>query len=235
MAFFLDLDGTLAEIVLNPADARLNERVADALERLIGATGGAVAIVSGRSIAEADRLLDPLILPIAGLHGAERRRFDGEASRRIIDEAALDALRHNLGNLAASHPGLFLELKPTGMALHYRAAPALADLARRSVEAALEPYRDRFMLQPGKMVLEIKPRGIDKGQAIAAFLEEPPFRGRPPVFAGDDLTDEAGFALVNAQDGLSIKVGEGETQARYRLPAVDSLVTWLSAVKEGVA
>lgn len=231
MAFFLDLDGTLAEIVMNPADARLSATVSDALRNLIDATGGAVAIVSGRSIAQADRLLDPLVLPIAGLHGAERRRADGRATRQSIDPSALDDLRHRLGELAAGHPGLFLEMKPTGMALHYRAAPALAEVAREGVLAALAPHRDAFVLQPGKMVLEIKPRGIDKGQAIAAFLEEAPFQGRRPVFAGDDLTDEPGFALVNARNGLSIKVGEGETQARYRLPAVEALAAWLSALE----
>jgi trehalose 6-phosphate phosphatase len=138
-----------------------------------------------------------------------------------------------LEQVVADNPGMLLEIKGAALALHYRNAPTREAAARVAAEQLAERFSDGYVLQPGKMVFEIKPKGVDKGRALAAFLDEPPFAGRMPVFAGDDLTDEKGFAVVNARGGLSIKVGAGETSARTRLDSVDALheqiASWLGA------
>jgi trehalose 6-phosphate phosphatase len=125
---------------------------------------------------------------------------------------------------------MLLEIKGAALALHYRNAPDRERVARRETERLCVEYSDAYVLQPGKMVYEIKPKHVDKGRAIAAFLDEPPFVGRVPVFAGDDLTDEKGFDVVNARGGVSIKIGDGNTRAGTRLPSVAAFRDWLATL-----
>ena len=129
------------------------------------------------------------------------------------------------------HPGLTLEDKGTALAIHYRSAPALADQVAAAGDALLALF-PILVAQPGKMVLELKPRGVDKGAAIHRHLGEPPFGGRRPVYIGDDLTDEHGFMAVNGLDGISIRVGAdaAETLARWQLPDVQAVHAWLGAL-----
>ena len=122
---------------------------------------------------------------------------------------------------------MLLEIKGAALALHYRNAPDREPAARAATERLVQEYADAYVLQPGKMVYEIKPKDVDKGRAVRAFMSEPPFTGRKPVFVGDDLTDEKGFAVVNEFGGLSIKVGAGDTLAHARIESVGAFLDWL--------
>jgi trehalose 6-phosphate phosphatase len=231
IALFLDLDGTLAAIAMRPELARVPPDIVTLVHELHRRTAGATAIVSGRSLADIERMMTPLRLPAAGQHGAERRRADGTVTRVVADMTALAAMRVQLFGLIVRHPRLLLEQKSSALALHYREAPDLVEACGDAVRDAIRPHAAGFEVLAGKMVLEIKPRGSDKGAAIRAFMAEPPFSGRQPVFAGDDVTDECGFEAVNALAGVSIKIGEGETAACTRLPEIGGLIAWLDALK----
>lgn len=232
-AFFFDFDGTLVELAPTPDSICVPPSLIALLAALRHRSHGAVAIVSGRGIDNIDTFLNMPDLPIAGLHGAERRDANGDMQRIGFNDARLLRIERELAVVVERHPGMLLEIKGAAVALHYRNAPEREGIAREATERLVADYADAYVLQPGKMVFEIKPKGVDKGRALAAFLNEPPFAGRMPVFAGDDLTDEKGFAVVNAHGGLSIKVGAGETSARARLDSVDALhaqiARWLEA------
>lgn len=232
-AFFFDFDGTLVELAPTPDSICVPPSLIALLAALRHRSHGAVAIVSGRGIDNIDTFLNMPYLPIAGLHGAERRDANGDTQRIGFNDARLLRIERELAVVVERHPGMLLEIKGAAVALHYRNAPEREGIAREATERLVADYADAYVLQPGKMVFEIKPKGVDKGRALAAFLNEPPFAGRMPVFAGDDLTDEKGFAVVNAHGGLSIKVGAGETSARARLDSVDALhaqiARWLEA------
>lgn len=223
-AIFLDFDGTLAELAEHPDQVRVGTRALALLRELDPLLGGALAVVSGRSIQALDRMLHPARLDAAGLHGLERRAR-GQSSSAAIDPR-LDDARRALEAFAARHRGVLLEDKAGALALHYRAVPALRDACRHVVEHVARGLDEHHVLE-GKMVYELKPRAASKGLAIRAFLEHAPFQGRVPVFAGDDRTDEDGFALVNARGGVSIKVGDGASCANYRLDDVAALHAWL--------
>jgi trehalose 6-phosphate phosphatase len=236
-AVFLDVDGTLVAIAQTPEAVRVEPALLPLLERLRQASGGAVALVSGRGLASIDALFRPLVLPAAGLHGWERRRADGTLAPLAEPREILAPLRTRLAAFAATRSGLLLEDKGGSLALHYRRAPHYgASVSRHARElAAAEP---RLRLIEGRKVVELVPRGSDKGDAIAEFLAEPPFAGRVPVYAGDDTTDEDGFIAVNRLGGISIKVANPEgrgrpgTAARYRLSSIAKLHGWLAAVAE---
>ena len=216
-AFLLDVDGTLLEHVAEPGAVRVGPALRALLQRLLVATGGAVALISGRSIADIDELFAPLRLPVAGQHGTERRSADGTLHRHAPPVEHLAGAAAELVRLTAARAGLVFENKGMTLALHYRMAPALRELAGREMRRIAAALGDEFELQAGKFVYEIKPSGKDKGVAIAEFMAEPPFAGRIPVFIGDDLTDEHGFDLVNRLGGHSVKVGGGDTVARWRV------------------
>jgi trehalose 6-phosphate phosphatase len=228
-ALFLDLDGTLIEIAATPADVCVPPRLPALLLACRETLGGALALVSGREIVQVDQLLAPLRFPVAGAHGAERRDAAGVLQPAPRDDA-VTAARALLMRFVERHPGLLLEDKGSGLALHFRQAPALAGAARAQMDAALAQMGPRYALLEGKQVLEIKLRAVTKGRAIEAFMAEPPFAGRLPVFIGDDVTDESGFAAVNDAGGHSIIVGAREpTLARWRLTDVTHVLDWMAA------
>ena len=211
-AFFLDVDGTLLGFKDDPNDVVADDDLRTTLRDLATAAGGAVALVSGRTIADLDRIVAPLVLPAGGTHGVELRFADGRRETTTVD---LREPRVRLMAFAASRPGLTIEDKGNAIAIHYRRAPERAD----EVISFLADFASggEFAVQHGKCVAEVKSRSIGKGQAIAALMETPPFANRRAMFVGDDLTDEHGFAFVNSADGISVKVGEGETIAHYRI------------------
>jgi trehalose 6-phosphate phosphatase len=229
-AFFFDVDGTLAEIQPRPELVFIPPRSLEALERL-SARGVAVAVVSGRPISQLDALLSPLHLPAAGVHGAERRTAAGDLQHLSLDQDVLDAIQQELAQACAEYPGLSLENKGVAFALHYRLAPELEETARTLAEDFVSRYGEVLALQPGKCVFELKPRGASKGEVIRTFMQEAPFAGRLPVFVGDDLTDEAGFKVVNELGGLTIKVGTGPTEALERMASVDAVGAWLDELQ----
>lgn len=228
-AFFLDVDGTLAEIVSDPRAAAVTAEVRATLAALAAAAGGALALVSGRSIEQLDAMLHPLVLPLAGVHGLERRDIDGRITRVTIDTDAHKRLVTTINSFTQARPGLQGEEKPGSVALHFRNRPELAAecLAFMHEQRARD---SRLELVEGKMVAELKFGTRNKRQAIADFLTETPFKGRRPFFAGDDITDEAGFAGVNALGGVSVKIGSGSTAAHYRLADPAALAAWLTAL-----
>ena len=235
-ALFVDLDGTLLEIAERPELVRVPPGLPSLLDRLAAQRGGALAVVSGRRLADIDRLLDPWRGAAAGLHGTECRRGDGSplASESSPDDfaaaKALARLRPHLQEFTVSEPGVWLEDKGATLALHYRAAPEKGDEIRALAGQLLRRAGDHLRLIPGKMVVELRPRHHSKGTAVGAFLSEPPFIGRTPVFLGDDATDEDGFFEVNRRGGLSIRIGPSAatTFARYALPSVAAARAWLA-------
>jgi trehalose 6-phosphate phosphatase len=229
-ALFLDVDGTLLEIAAAPEDVFVPTRTLEVLSKLHERLGGALALVSGRAIVDLDRLFRPLRLPAAGAHGAERRSASGQTTHRHGDSGALEPARRMLACWASANPGVLLEDKGAALALHYRGAPTLEGDAMRVAGEAASLAGPQFVIQGGKKVLELKPRNTDKGRAIAEFMLEEPFEGRVPVFIGDDLTDEHGFARVNELGGHSIAVGVAHaTVARWHLPNEARVLDWLAA------
>jgi trehalose 6-phosphate phosphatase len=226
-AFFLDVDGTLLEIAEHPRAVRMPAGLVETLRAVVEDAGAPLALVSGRAILDLDRLFAPLRLPTAGQHGAERRDAAGAVHHTPPPGEGLTAIHEEIEAFVSRHPGLMLENKGAALCVHYRRAPGLAALVEGCVRQAADALGEGYAVQPGKMVFELRPAAADKGRAIAAFLEEPPFRGRRPVFVGDDATDEHGFELVNARGGHAVKVGAGETCARWRLADAASVVRWL--------
>lgn len=227
-AWFLDVDGTLIDIAPTPSAIVMPEELPLLLQSLSDSHGGAVALVSGRSLDNLRQLVTPFDPPAAGLHGLEWRDAGGTV-HRLTQPPGLDDIRRRLRYAAERFSGLLLEDKGSAVALHYRQAPDLAD---QVLHAAQESVRDHpgYGVMAGKMVVEIKPRGADKGGAVAAFMGTAPFAGRRPVFVGDDVTDEDGFAAVNRLAGVSVLVGDPRpTQARYRLPDIEACRVWLAA------
>lgn len=227
-ALFLDFDGTLTELAPRPEAVRIASGLIPTLSALHAHLGGALAIVTGRPEVDIDGFLAPLQLPLASEHGAQYRLSD--ASRPAVAPPDLDLVRRAAEALAASHPGVLVEHKRASVALHYRLAPHLEPLCHDALLNAMQGL-DGVELLPGKCVFEVKPRGVHKGQAILDFMTQPPFAGRTPVFVGDDVTDEAGFAAVHSLGGWGIKVGEGPTMAQHRCMTPAALRGWLSAAR----
>ena len=228
IALFLDVDGTLLEIAATPHAVRVSPALRDTLQRAASHAGGALALISGRTIRELDRLFAPCVFPAAGQHGLERRDAQGKLMQPRVDTELLRPVREKLSRLEAQHRGLLLEDKGTALAMHFRAVPQLASIVKAEMVNLAETLEDQFVLRRGKCVLELAPVGYSKRSAIEAFMTEVPFAGRVPVFVGDDVTDEDGFAAVNALGGHSIRVGNDEaTVARCRLGSVSAVLAWL--------
>ena len=213
-ALFLDFDGTLVDIAPQPEAVIVPSDLVATLTRLNTYLGGALALISGRPIDQIDAFLHPLRLPAAGVHGAERRGANGKMT--LLSTHPLQHVEEAAMALAAQHPALRVENKRGSVALHYRQAPELEQECLQAMKAAVEESPGLTLLC-GKMVVEAKPGGASKGHAIEAFMQEDPFVGRSPVFVGDDITDEVGFATVQRLKGLGVKVGDGSSVAWQRL------------------
>jgi trehalose 6-phosphate phosphatase len=223
LAIFTDFDGTLVEIAETPDSVEVPDTLADQLQRAANELDSAFAVLTGREISDIDRFLAPLTLPVAGAHGTQRRRADG--SFEPVDPASVmgaDVIAQAMQPLLAAHPGLILEAKEGSVALHFRQSPELEQMVQRAMDEALQDVPD-FVVVPGKMVLEARPRGVSKGEALRAFMREEPFVGRTPIFIGDDTTDEDGFIAAQELGGVGIKLGEGDTSARMRIANVASV------------
>jgi trehalose 6-phosphate phosphatase len=230
-AVFLDVDGTILEIAETPEGVYMPESLKILLNALCLRLDGALALVSGRSIADLDALTTPFRFCAAGVHGFERREASGCVQQAKMEPGALDPARRELARLVAQFPGLLLEDKGSALALHFRRVPHLQALVLERMEHVLAALGERFALQPGKCVFEIRPAGCTKATAISEFMEQPPFMGRTPLFVGDDVTDEHGFACVNELGGISIRVGGlAGTCAQYRIEDVAETLAWLRSI-----
>jgi trehalose 6-phosphate phosphatase len=223
-ALFLDFDGTLVELAPQPDGVQLPAHLKAVLTQLQHASGGALAVVSGRPLTQLEHYLAPLQLPLAGVHGLERRDAQGRLS--ALPAPDVELLTERLVPFVARHPGLLLEPKRGALALHYRQLPQLEQACIEVMQHAVACVAG-FVLLRGKMVVEAKAALADKGDAIAAFMAEVPFAGRRPWCIGDDVTDEAGFLRVQNMGGVGIKIGAGDTQAQRRLDNPAALLDWL--------
>ena len=205
-ALLLDVDGTIVDIAPTPDAVRVPASLRRALSRLLERTGGAVALVSGRPVADLERLFAPLRLTLVGGHGAEMRLRNGAVMEKR-DEAGLEPrLRSALRAIAGS--GVVVEDKGFSIALHYRQAPEREGLVREAIdEVVAQPWEAPLEVLPGKAVIEIKHAGFSKATGVRELMTHAPFTGRRPVFVGDDTTDETVFAIMPELDGVAFSVG----------------------------
>lgn len=234
-ALFLDVDGTLLDLAAQPDAVSVDAQLLQLLNELRVALGGALALITGRSVGTIDDLFAPEKLSVAGQHGAERRDAVGHVHRLAGGREGLRNAATQLRRLTETDRGLLIEDKGMSVAVHFRQAPELAGAAYNAATTVVRRLGSGYELQTGKMVFEIKPSSHHKGTAIESFLIEAPFRGRVPVFIGDDLTDEYGFDCVNRLEGFSIKVGSGESAARWRIADAGSVRNWLRAYLDFLA
>ena len=221
-ALFLDVDGTLIDFGPAPDDVEIDAATLKFLQDASDTLGGALALISGRSLAQLEALFGHARFPAAGLHGMERRDARGRLHVHPTERLP-QSLVDELGEIAERHPGVLLEDKGRAVALHYRQAASLHDMLHREVHALARRHGgDELQVQPGAYVLELKPSGITKAHAIEAFMLEPPFAGRTPLFAGDDLTDLHGFDAVDRLGGVSIAVGP-RVSAQVAIPHPQAL------------
>lgn len=217
-ALLLDFDGTLVDFAATPAAVHVDAALRALLQQLHTRLDGALAIITGRSIATLDALLAPLRLPIAGLHGLERRTADG---RMLLPPACGDWIlnaREALRQQTARYPGLLLEEKSHSLALHWRRAPQHAAHAQRAVRQLHRSLHDAPLLIEGHSVIELRERGGGKDAALDAFMAEPPFRGREPIFIGDDITDLPALRRARERGGVAIHVDANATRYCESLP-----------------
>jgi trehalose 6-phosphate phosphatase len=227
-ALFLDVDGSLLDFADDPAAVVVPPPLRDLLGRLRSALGGALALVSGRGVASLDALFLQPGWALAGLHGLQLRHADGERRDQPIDASVRAQLRQGAAALVERMDGeVQLEDKGAAIALHCRRHPQRLPALQRAAEvlvASLPGYE----LQPGSMVVEIKPAGMNKGLAVGELLQRAPFAGRLPVYVGDDLTDEHGFDAAARAGGFGIRVGSRTpTAARFTLPSPAATQDWL--------
>jgi trehalose 6-phosphate phosphatase len=227
---FLDFDGTLVDFAPSPDAVVVDARLGGLMQRLAERLQGRLAIISGRSVQQVHDLFGDVSFAVAGSHGLEMRWPDGRVLA-VPRPDHLTTVEAEMDRFAFENPGVLVERKPFGAALHYRMAPQTAE-ACRTLACELE-RRTGLQLQAGNMVFELKAPWADKGSALRMFMADPEMEGTRPVFAGDDLTDEAGFAAASALGGAGILVGQPRsTAASYRLENVAETLTWLETASE---
>ena len=227
---FVDFDGTLVEIAAHPDAVRVGAGLRSLLGRLAVRLHGRVGIISGRPISQLEQLLGPNSLMLAGSHGAEIRWPDGSLSG-IEQPGNLVPVIQEISSLQKLHPGIFIETKPFGVAIHYRGEPQ-AEAECRSLATALA-RSSGLVLQAGKMVFELRVAGPDKGDALRTLAGSAGMAGTQPVFIGDDETDEAAFVAAAQLGGAGILVGpQRPTAAQFRLADVPATLAWLDAACE---
>jgi trehalose 6-phosphate phosphatase len=229
---FLDVDGTLLDIAATPDAVHVEPSLQALLTRLRVVLDGAVALVSGRPIVELDRLFGPHRWAAAGVHGLERRDSLGRwHSQNGSDVATIARARERLQQLAGRLPGTIFEDKGMAVALHYRQVPQVEGQVRGEARAIVRAVGGRLMLLEGRMVVELRPEGLTKADAVREFLSEAPFRGRRPIFIGDDVTDQAALEEVERIGGLSVGVGD-HVRAMLRVSAPRDVQVFLEELAD---
>ena len=227
-SLFLDFDGTLVRLVERPDAVVVDPVLIALLQRLASRLSGRLALLSGRSIAQLDAMLGGMDIAMAGSHGGEIRRC-GMAAVSVPRPQTLAIVETEIVDAFRDMKGVIVEVKTLGVAVHYRldppAAPAVHDIAARL------GARHGLDVQTGKMIVELRTTGHDKGTALAAMMQDPPFAGHKPIFLGDDVTDEDGFVACAGLGGAGILVGpDRQSAARYRLDDVADVHQWLATL-----
>lgn len=229
-ALLLDVDGTLLDFVDDPSAVNVSAQLLALLQALHDALGGAMAVVSGRTLEDLDRLFKHAAWATVGQHGLELRRADGSHRQLAVNAEQQASMRAAVHALAGRLDGVQVEDKGVGIALHCRVAPQQLS-ALRAAATELAAQLGGYEAQFGNLVVEFKPSGIDKGRAVFELLQSDPFASRLPVYLGDDLTDEHAFARVNDGGGISVRVGMREpTLARFTLADPTAVGAWLTRV-----
>lgn len=234
-SLFLDVDGTLLDIAAAPELVVVPGELSATLSRLSDLLGGALALVSGRPIAQLDQLFAPLRVPAAGEHGAELRCGADQPIVAAPPPAALAQLAARLASSTLGMRGVRIEHKRAGVVVHYRQAPEQQERLRVLVDAAVAEHLADVHVMPGKMVLEVKERAYSKGRAVVALMQEPPFAGRPPLFVGDDATDRDGFAAARRFGGCAAAVGPDHADAAdWSFASPAAVRAWLTRLAAGL-
>lgn len=227
-ALFLDLDGTLIDIALDPDGAQAPPGLVPTIARLHRALDGALAIISGRPIAVIDALLAPLRLPAAGVHGAELRRGGTPSGQPLAGNLDAETIAR-IAAAASRIAGVRVEMKRFAVAVHYRSA----DVTRGDIETMLAPIisgRPALELRYGRKVVEVMPSFVSKAGALTSFMQEPPFKNRRPVMIGDDATDEGAIEVARAMAGSGYRVaGEHFQPAESEFAGARHVRSWLAA------
>ena len=224
VVLFLDIDGTISEFHPDPDKSIIHPEIINILENLQQYIQ--LILVTGRSILQAQRLIHPLQWNIAGSHGLELIYQADLKTLISLNKPQLQALKQYIQEQAVQIPDLRIEVKDYSVALHFREHPQLEDRVHAFALECLNQFSD-FELKAGKYVFELVPKGANKGSAIQQIIQQYHLTDHYPMFIGDDLTDEAGFKVINALHGCSIKVGSGQTLARYRLENVSQVQAFL--------
>jgi trehalose 6-phosphate phosphatase len=227
-AILLDIDGTLLDIAPRPHDVHVSDELRAMLAKLAERLDGALGLISGRSLADIDAIFEPLRLAAVGGHGAEIRPAAGAPAYRMQLSPLDPKLKLRFAEIALLDPGIIIEDKDYSLAIHYRLAPQLGGTVITSVAAICEESGcDGLSILPGKSVIEIKPRGFDKGSGLKELMSVAPFAGRKPVFVGDDVTDEAAFAMLPRFSGIGVSVGGIVPGASFNFDGPKDVRLWL--------
>lgn len=233
VAILLDVDGTLLDFAATPREVFVPGTLRLTLERLKQSTDGALALVSGRPLAELDLIFAPLQLAGVGGHGAEIRLTPTGKADRGRATALPESLKRRMATVASASPGILIEDKGFSIALHYRLAPEMETFVLKSVAEICEQMHDSTLeILPGKAVVEVKSTGFDKGTGVRELMEHRPFAGRRPLFIGDDTTDDAAFAVLPEFDGLGISVGRRVAGAELCLETPNDVRLWLEQISQ---
>ena len=231
IALFLDIDGTIAEIMPRPDDVVPSRRRTQLMQEVCAATSGRLAILSGRTLEDVDRILEGIVPAVAAVHGLIQRMPDGTI---VTTERSplLSRVHDSIAEFIAAHDGVTVERKGFSYAMHYRAAPH-QEQAVRDFNAGIAAEMG-LSVQNGSMVSEVRTPGPNKGSALKVFLTQPPFKGFTPVMVGDDLTDEDAFEAAAEMGGYGILVGsERPSRAWFHIPSVPDVMSWLEANAAG--
>ena len=229
-AILLDIDGTILDLAPSPQQVWVPTGLRQTLARLDELTGGALALVSGRSLGDIDLIFSPLELAAIGGHGAELRPVAGAEATRCAPQLG-SALKRRLAAVSEFGPGILAEDKGYSLALHYRLAPEKADAVRAAVEQiCADSPPGTVEILPGKLVVEVKPAGVNKATAVSELMRCGPFAGRRPIFIGDDITDEPVFGVIAQLGGLGFSVGYLAPGANGHFDKPESVRTWLARI-----